>query len=156
MAIAARVVSDAAVAAILATLDMPAERGRAALLDRRHDLELIQAQMSGIGSTQVGSMAMEDVCDLQPRAAHRPRLGLGSRPPFGQCYEPVEWAHYSPDRGIGDASVKRRGVELGMTERTRAIMLTFYAIETEGSVAKDPMLAGAARVFCDTRPRPPP
>src|SRR6516225_10695174 len=40
MAIAARVVSDAAVAAILAALDMPAERGRAALLDRRHDLEL--------------------------------------------------------------------------------------------------------------------
>jgi hypothetical protein len=32
MAIAARVVGDAAVAAILATLDMPAERGRAALL----------------------------------------------------------------------------------------------------------------------------
>ena len=34
MAVATRVVSDAAVAAILAALDMPAERGRAALLDR--------------------------------------------------------------------------------------------------------------------------
>src|SRR5712671_5534225 len=70
MAIAARVVSDAAVAAILAELDMPAERGRAALLDRRHDLELTEAYMPGIGATPVGSMAMKDVCDLQPRAAH--------------------------------------------------------------------------------------
>ena len=66
MAVAARVVSDAAVAAILATLDMSAERGRAALLDCRHHLELTQAHMPGIGSTPVGSMAMKDVCDLQP------------------------------------------------------------------------------------------
>jgi hypothetical protein len=34
MTVATGVVGDAAVAAILATLDMPAERGRAALLDR--------------------------------------------------------------------------------------------------------------------------
>src|SRR6516162_116235 len=71
MAVATRVVGDAAVATILAALDMPAERGRAALLDRRHDLELTQAHMPGIGSAPVGSMAMKDVCDLQPRAAHR-------------------------------------------------------------------------------------
>src|SRR6516162_1022136 len=71
MAVATRVVSDAAVAAILATLDMPAECGRAALLDRRHHLELTEAHMPGIGSTPVGSMAMKDVCELQPRAAHR-------------------------------------------------------------------------------------
>ena len=140
-------------AAILATLDMPAERGRAALLDRRHDLELIQAQMSGIGSTPVGSMAMEDVCDLQPRAAHRPRLGLGSRPPFGQCYEPVEWAHYGPDRGVGNASVKRRCVELGVTQRTRAIMRTFYVIEIQSSAERDWMLANGAAVSArDRRP----
>src|SRR5580692_2520311 len=97
---------------------MAAERGRAALLDRRDDLELIQAHMPGIGSTPVGSMAMKDVCDLQPRAAHRPRLGLRSRPPLGQCYEPVEWAGYGPDRGVGDASVKRRCVELGVTQKS--------------------------------------
>jgi hypothetical protein len=101
---------------------MAAERGRAALLDRRDDLELIQAHMPGIGSTPVGSMAMKDVCDLQPRAAHRPRLGLRSRPPLGQCYEPVEWAGYGPDRGVGDASVKRRCVELGVTQQSCAII----------------------------------
>src|SRR5438105_3011827 len=80
MAVAARVVSDAAVAAILAALDMPAECGRAALLDRRHHLELTQAHMPGIGSA---SMATKDVCDLQPRAAHRrparPRVAASPR-----------------------------------------------------------------------------
>src|SRR6478672_362727 len=83
MAIAARVVGDAAVAAILAALDMPAERGRAALLDRRHDLELPQAHMSGIGPAPVGPVAMKDVGDLQPRAAHRrpatPRIAASPR-----------------------------------------------------------------------------
>jgi hypothetical protein len=38
MAVAARVVGDPAVAAILAPLDMTAERGRAAALDGRHHL----------------------------------------------------------------------------------------------------------------------
>src|SRR6516165_6081622 len=56
MAIATRVVSDAAVAAIFAALDMATERGGAALLDCRHDLELTEAHMSGIGAAPVGSM----------------------------------------------------------------------------------------------------
>src|ERR1700747_2025586 len=69
MAVATRVVGDGAVATILAALDMPAECGRAALLDRRHDLELTQAHMPGIGLAPGGSMAMKDSCDLPPRAA---------------------------------------------------------------------------------------
>jgi len=92
VAIAARVVSDVAVAAILAALDMPAERGRTALLDRRHDLELLQAHMSGIGPAPVGPMAMKDICNLQPREAHGRRLGLGSLPLVDQGCEPVERA----------------------------------------------------------------
>src|SRR5215469_12182376 len=117
MAIAARVVRDAAVAAILAALDMPAKRGRAALLDRRHDLELPQAHMPGIGPAPIGPMTIKDVCDLQHRASHCRRLGLGSRPPLDQLCEPIERAGYGSDRGIGDAGVKRRGVELGVTEK---------------------------------------
>jgi hypothetical protein len=82
-AIAARVVGDATVAAILATFDMAAERGRAALLDRRHHLELTEAHMPGIGSAPGGSMAIKDVCDLQLRAAHgrlaRPRVAASLR-----------------------------------------------------------------------------
>jgi hypothetical protein len=40
MAIAARVVADALMAAGVTLLDVAAERGRAALLDRRHDATL--------------------------------------------------------------------------------------------------------------------
>src|SRR5258708_20638508 len=45
------------------------------------------------------------------------RLRLGSRLPLDQWREPVEWAGYGPDRGIGDAGVKRRRVELGITHK---------------------------------------
>src|SRR5438552_3346527 len=73
MAVATRVVGDPAVAAILAALDMAAESSRAATLDRRHHLELAKAHMPAIGLAPGGAMAMEDVCDLQPRATHRRR-----------------------------------------------------------------------------------
>ena len=102
-------------------------------------------------------MAMEDVCDLQPRAAHGRRLHCGSQPPFGQWRKPVERAGHGADRGIGNARVEGRGVELGMTERTRAIMRTFYVIEIESSAERGSMLAkGATASARDTRPRPPP
>ena len=84
-------------------------------------------------------------------------LHSGSRPPHRQRCEPVERAGYVADRGIGDASVKGRGVELGMAERTRDIMRTFYVIETESSAERDSMLASGATLSArDTRPGPPP
>jgi hypothetical protein len=52
------------VATIFAPFDMPTEGGRTALLDRRHNLELTEAHMPGIGSAPVGSMAIKDVGDL--------------------------------------------------------------------------------------------
>src|SRR5215469_9983173 len=70
----------------------------------------------------------------------------------GHLQQQVERARHLADRADGDAGIERRRVEFLMSQRTRAIMLIFYAIETEGSVAKDPMLAGAARAFRDTRP----
>ena len=54
MAVAARVVGDPEVIAILAALDMTAERGRAAGLDGRHHLAAAQAQMAGMGARQAG------------------------------------------------------------------------------------------------------
>ena len=87
--------------------------------------------MPGIGHAPGGAVAMEDVCDLQPWAAHgRPGLHPGSRPPFGQRRKTVERTGHRSDRGIGDARVKSRGVELGMPEQPRAIMRTFYVTET--------------------------
>src|SRR6516162_1967900 len=70
----------------------------------------------------------------------------------GHLQQQVERARHLADRADGDAGIERRRLEFLMSQRTRAIMLTFYVIETEGSVAKDPMLAGAARAFRDTRP----
>src|SRR5437879_12213551 len=82
MPVAARVVRDPAVAAILAALDMAAEGGRSAALDGRHHLELAKAQMPGIGLAPGGAMVMKDVGDLQPRAAHRrpARLRVSASP----------------------------------------------------------------------------
>src|SRR6185503_14865472 len=72
VSVAAAVVGDARVAAILACLDMTAEGCGAAGLDRRHHLQLVEAQMTGMGRAPGGAMAMEDVGDLQRRAAHPP------------------------------------------------------------------------------------
>ena len=74
--------------------------------------------MPGIGSAPGGPMAMEDVGDLQPRAAHRrrakpPGLGLPSVSGASRSSGLVTAA----DRGVGDAGVKRGGVELGVAEQ---------------------------------------
>ena len=128
------------------------------LLDRRHHLELAEAHMPGIGLG--ASRPHGDERRLRPPASggapppgYAPGLGLPSVSGASRSSGLVTAA----DRGIGDAGVKRRGVELGMAERTRAIMRTFYVIETEGSAEQDSMLAGGATLSArDTRPGPPP
>ena len=65
MPVAAAVVGDARVRAVLAALDMAAERRRAAALDRRHHLHLAEADMAGIGATPRRSVVAEDIRDLQ-------------------------------------------------------------------------------------------
>jgi hypothetical protein len=44
---------------------MAAERGGAAMLDRRHDLELMQAEVSGMGHAIGRPRGTEDVGDLE-------------------------------------------------------------------------------------------
>ena len=51
-------------------LDVTAERGGAAMLDRRHDLELMQAEVAGMGGAVRGASSTEDVGDLE-RGPHR-------------------------------------------------------------------------------------
>jgi hypothetical protein len=43
---------------------MPAERRRAAVLDRRHHLELAEADMAGVGLAPRRSMAAENIRNL--------------------------------------------------------------------------------------------
>src|SRR6266853_2150955 len=59
MPIAAGVVGDVRVRALLAARDMPAESRRAAALDGRHDLELAEAHVTGVGTTPRRSVAAE-------------------------------------------------------------------------------------------------
>ena len=50
--------------AVLAALDMAAQRRRSAALDRRHDLELAEAHMAGMRCTPSRPAVAEDVRDL--------------------------------------------------------------------------------------------
>lgn len=73
--------------------------------------------MPGIGAAPVRSMAMKDVCDLQPWAAHsrpaRPWVAASRRSTMRAGR--VGWLRYGS--GIGDAGVKCGGVELGMAQK---------------------------------------
>ena len=87
MPVAAAIENDADRAAILATLDMTAERRRSARLDRGHHLALLMRQTAALGGAKSLAMAAEDVRHLQLRA-HEP----GS---FGRNHpqrEPIERA----------------------------------------------------------------
>ena len=82
MAVAAGVVGDVRVRTRLATRDMTAERGRPAVLDGTHHLELAEADVAGVGSTPSGAMGTEYVRDLQSWTGHqrRRRLTAGLSP----------------------------------------------------------------------------
>jgi hypothetical protein len=82
--VAARVVRDLAVRALLAARDMPAERRRAAALDRRHHLQLAEADMAGIGPAPCRTVAAEDIRDLQRWTRHARRASGGR---FGAILE---------------------------------------------------------------------
>src|SRR6266852_595888 len=148
MAVATGVIGDLRVGAVLvlAARDVAAERCRAAVLDRRHHLELAEADMAGIGLAPCRSMAAEDIRNLQlwtcqHRRASGWRLSLGLVPSlllgrvFGivlglvrlgpQRREAVERAHDLADGVGGNARIERCGLEFGMTKRTRVIMSTF-------------------------------
>ncbi len=78
--VAAGVVGDTRIGAVLAARDMAAERRRAAVLDRRHHLELVEADMAGMGLTPSRSMAAEDIRNLQGRARHARRVSRAAGP----------------------------------------------------------------------------
>jgi hypothetical protein len=63
--VAAAVIGDALVPAVVAGLDMATERGGTAMLDRRHDLELVEAQLPGMGGPICGAGSTEDIGDLE-------------------------------------------------------------------------------------------
>src|SRR3546814_11489466 len=77
MPVAATVVGDPPMPAVGAGFDVSTERGGAAMFDRRHDLELMQAQMPGMRGAIRGPCSTEDVGDLE-RGAHQLQPSGGS------------------------------------------------------------------------------
>ncbi len=117
MAVAAGVVGDLGVPAVLAARHMAAERCRPAALDGGHDLQLLQARVTGIGTTPGGAEVAEDVRDFQLTATHGlGRLGrwLDFGPVLDACprLQEVERAVDLGDRACGNPRVACRGVEL--------------------------------------------
>src|ERR1700688_2439993 len=83
--IAAAIVGDDGVSArlVLTAPDIAAERRRAAARNRRHDLDLAEADMAGIGLAPRCPMVAEDSRDLQQWMGHgRYGVGWSLRPPF--------------------------------------------------------------------------
>jgi hypothetical protein len=75
MPVAAGIVRDLAVGALLTARNMAAERRGTAALDRRHHLELAEADMAGMGPAPCRAVAAENVRDLQRWTRHeRPRV----------------------------------------------------------------------------------
>ena len=70
VAVAAGVVSDPHMRTILAALDMAAESRGTAALDGRHDLQLIEAHLSGVGITPGRTVAAEDIRQLDRWTRH--------------------------------------------------------------------------------------
>src|SRR5262249_15909572 len=79
MPVATAVIGDGGVGAVFAARDMPTEGCRAAALDRRHHLELAEADIAGIGFPPGRSMVAEDIRNRQSRARHA-RRALAGRP----------------------------------------------------------------------------
>ena len=65
MPVAARIVGDPFMIAVLASLHVTAQCRRSTGLDRRHDLELLEAYMAPVGVAPAGAVTMEDVGDLE-------------------------------------------------------------------------------------------
>ena len=76
----AGVVGDSEVAAVIAAIDVAAQRRRAAVLDRRHHLQLVEAQMPGLGETVAGPMArkISATSSEEVRTKPQPSVAVGS------------------------------------------------------------------------------
>ncbi len=111
--VATGVVGDAPVPAILAGFDVAAERCGAAVLDRRHDLDLGEAQVPGMGGPVGRPCGTENIGGLY-RVAHGSAVGPLA---FHQRHQPVERPRNRVDRPGGDLGVERGRLELAVSEQ---------------------------------------
>jgi hypothetical protein len=114
--VAAAIVGDDGVRAVLAARNMAAERRGAAALDCAHHLHLVEADVPGIGSAPRRPVVAEDIRDLQNWTGHscqplRRQLGFPAPPGlFARQRQQIKRALDAGDHAGGDARVARRGV----------------------------------------------
>jgi len=99
-----------------------AEGCRATALDCRHHLHLVEANVTGIGATPCGAEVAEDIRDLQSWTAHNDRRLRRWCVPL-QRREAIQRAHDRADGVGGNPSVEGCGVELGVPEQPRGIVI---------------------------------
>ena len=78
--VAAAVVGDGGMGAVLAARNMAAKCRRAAALDGAHHLHLGEAHMAAVGFTPGGAVVAEDVRDLQSWPCHEGGATSAARP----------------------------------------------------------------------------
>ena len=125
--VAAAIVDDDHVGAlvVLAARHMAAERRRAAVLDRTHDLHLAEAHMAGIGFAPRRPVVAEDIRDLQRWTGHgavTPSAGLScsslwlSWASCGAATEGRAGFFDAGDHAGSDARIARCGVQFVVTQ----------------------------------------
>src|SRR5712672_2454663 len=125
MSIAARVIGDLRIAAVLvlAARNMAAERCRAAVLDRRHHLELAEADMAGIGLAPMlvrgrGRYPRPPTLDGARRGPLCRRLVFPALPGLlARLRQPVERALDASNHAGGDARIARCRIQLVVTQK---------------------------------------
>src|SRR5215831_13408218 len=104
MPVATTVVSDDRVttAGVLTARDMAAERRGPAALDRRHDLELAEAHVPGVGRSPSGAVVAEDVRNLQSGTRGRRYFAGGAS--LSRCFGFLR--SLSRSRGLSTAEIR--------------------------------------------------
>jgi hypothetical protein len=112
--VAAGVVGDPLMAAVGTGFDVATQGSGAAGLDRRHDLELTEAQMTGMGCAIGRTGSPKDIGDLNG-GAHR--SGIGWRLRRNEDAQLVERTDDGAHRACCHLGVERRRLELGVAEQ---------------------------------------
>ena len=113
MPVPAGIVGNAPLSAILAGLDVAAQCSGAAVLDRRHHLELGQAEVSPMSFPIGRPGSTEYIGDLD-RGAHGSAVG---RFAFHQRHQPVEGPCDRVNSPGGDLGIERGRLQLAMSEQ---------------------------------------
>ena len=112
--VAAAIVGNALMPAVLAGIDVTAECCRAAVLNRRHDLELGQAQVTGLGGTIAGAFSSEDIGDLERGAQAASAAGILA---LHQQRQTLERTGHRADRLGGNARIERGRIKLAVPQQ---------------------------------------